>query len=112
MQPTQLDKQACEACHADAPQATEQQKAQWLSALSGWQIQTEQGIEQLYKAYQFKNFVQALEFTNKVGELAESEAHHPKIVTQWGEVTLIWWTHKIKGLHKNDFICAAKSDQV
>lgn len=112
MQTTQLNEQKCEACHAQAPQATQAQKQQWMSELAGWRIQTEQGVEQLYKAYSFKNFVQALEFTNKVGELAESANHHPKIITEWGKVTLVWWTHKINGLHKNDFICAAKSDQI
>jgi len=53
-----------------------------------------------------------LEFTNKVSALAEQEDHHPLIITEYGRVTLQWWTHKIKGLHKNDFIMAAKSDQL
>jgi len=58
------------------------------------------------------NFVEALNFTNKVGALAESEGHHPALLTEWGKVTVTWWTHKIGGLHRNDFIMAAKTDQL
>jgi 4a-hydroxytetrahydrobiopterin dehydratase len=53
-----------------------------------------------------------LEFTNKIGSIAEVENHHPLIITEWGKVTLDWWTHKIGGLHKNDFIMAARSDEL
>ena len=60
----------------------------------------------------YKNFDEALTFTNKVGQLAEAEGHHPSILTEWGKVTVTWWTHKIKGLHRNDFIMAAKTDQL
>jgi 4a-hydroxytetrahydrobiopterin dehydratase len=56
--------------------------------------------------------VQALDFTNKVGGLAEEEDHHPAILTEYGKVTVVWWTHAIKGLHRNDFIMAAKTDQL
>ena len=54
----------------------------------------------------------ALEFTNQVGELAEQEDHHPSILTEWGRVTVTWWTHAVSGLHVNDFISAAKTDQL
>jgi 4a-hydroxytetrahydrobiopterin dehydratase len=60
----------------------------------------------------YKNFVEALHFTNKVGELAETEGHHPSLLTEWGKVTVTWWTHKINGLHRNDFIMAAKTDEL
>jgi 4a-hydroxytetrahydrobiopterin dehydratase len=56
--------------------------------------------------------VEALDFTNRVGELAEQQGHHPAIITEWGKVTVTWWTHKIKGLHRNDFIMAAKTDRL
>ncbi len=62
--------------------------------------------------FKFKDFVQAGAFTNKIAEIAEQEGHHPAILTEWGKVTVTWWTHKIKGLHRNDFIMAAKTDQV
>ena len=58
------------------------------------------------------DFAQALEFTNKVGELAEEEGHHPALLTEWGRTTVTWWTHKIRGLHRNDFIMAAKTDEL
>jgi 4a-hydroxytetrahydrobiopterin dehydratase len=64
----------------------------------------------LEREFKFKNFKQALAFANQVAELAEAEFHHPAILLEWGKVTVTWWTHAIKGLHKNDFICAAKTD--
>ncbi len=62
--------------------------------------------------FSFNNFGEALEFTNKVGKVAEAEGHHPAILTEWSRVTVSWWTHKIRGLHRNDFIMAAKTDRV
>ncbi len=64
----------------------------------------------LRRLFHFDTFAQALEFTTKVGELAEEEGHHPALLTEWGRATVMWWTHKIKGLHRNDFIMAAKTD--
>jgi pterin-4a-carbinolamine dehydratase len=72
---------------------------------SRWRISP--GLQRVFK---FKNFAQALDFTNKVGDLAEAEDHHPALTTEWGKVTINWWTHKIRGLHRNDFIMAAKTD--
>ncbi|MCU4676732.1 4a-hydroxytetrahydrobiopterin dehydratase [Catenovulum sp. 2E275] len=107
-----LSQQSCEACRKDAPLASKTEKQQWLNQLDNWQIVTVNGIEQLHKTYQFKNFVEALAFTNHIGTLAEANAHHPAITTEWGKVSVCWWTHKIKGLHKNDFICAAQTDEL
>ena len=70
------------------------------------------GIRRLERVFRLKDFAQALEFTNKVGALAEAEGHHPALLTQWGSVTVTWWTHKIRGLHRNDFIMAAKTDRL
>jgi 4a-hydroxytetrahydrobiopterin dehydratase len=69
-------------------------------------------VKRLEKVFKFKNFSEALEFTNRVGALAEQEDHHPALLTEWGKVTVNWWTHKIKGLHRNDFIMAAKTDRM
>ncbi|MFQ5487104.1 MAG: 4a-hydroxytetrahydrobiopterin dehydratase [Gammaproteobacteria bacterium] len=77
-----------------------------------WTIVERDGIQQLERSYPFKNFLEALAFTNRVGEIAEQEGHHPDMVTSWGKVTVIWWSHKIKGLHHNDFIMAAKCDRI
>ena len=70
------------------------------------------GIRRLERVFRLKDFAQALAFTNKVGAIAEAEGHHPALLTQWGSVTVTWWTHKIRGLHRNDFIMAAKTDRL
>ena len=102
----------CVACRAGEPTVTEDETRTMLPQIPEWQVIEIDGIKRLERVFRFKNFVQALEFTNKVGAIAEEENHHPLITTEWGRVTLQWWTHKIKGLHKNDFIMAAKSDQL
>ncbi len=92
--------------------ATQEEIERYMPQLSGWQITVVAGIKHLQKSYQFKNFEQALQFTNKVGAIAEQEKHHPAILLEWGMVTVTWWTHKIAGLHANDFIMAAKTDEL
>jgi len=107
-----LSQQTCEACRADAPTGTTTEQRTLLADLTGWQIVDKKGIPQLLKTYDFSNFSEAIAFTNKVGEIAESEGHHPALLTQWGSVTVRWWSHKIRGLHRNDFIMAAKTDNL
>jgi 4a-hydroxytetrahydrobiopterin dehydratase len=75
----------------------------------GWQVVDEHHLERVFR---FKNFRQALDFTNRVGELAEAQGHHPDIYLAWGKVRLTLWTHKIDGLTESDFIFAAKIDQL
>jgi 4a-hydroxytetrahydrobiopterin dehydratase len=77
-----------------------------------WELLEVDGVKRLQRVFPFENFEQALAFTNRVGELAEAERHHPALLTEWGSTTVTWWTHKIKGLHRNDFIMAAKTDQI
>jgi 4a-hydroxytetrahydrobiopterin dehydratase len=77
-----------------------------------WKVIQGDDIKRLERQFKFKNFADALKFTNKVGQLAEAEDHHPSLLTEWGKVTVTWWTHKIKGLHSNDFIMAAKTDRL
>ena len=69
-------------------------------------------VPRLERVFKFKNFVDALAFTNDVGAMAEEQDHHPSLLTEWGRVTVTWWTHKIKGLHRNDFIMAAGCDEL
>lgn len=102
----------CVACRGDEPPATEAEIALYQPAVPTWTIVEREGIKRLERTFKFKNFVQAVEFTNKVAALAEAEGHHPAILTEWGKVTVTWWTHKLKGLHRNDFIMAAKTDQL
>lgn len=107
-----LNKQQCQACQVGAPRVTKQQKQELRPQIPDWELVEEAGVEQLRRVYSFDNFVAALAFTNKVGELAEQQDHHPALLTEWGRTTVTWWTHKIKGLHINDFIMAAKSDEL
>ena len=108
----ELTQLKCTACHKGAPTVTEAEIAELHPQIPTWEIVERDGIKRLEKVYKFDNFVDALAFTNKVGELAEEEGHHPAILTEWGKVTVTWWTHKIRGLHRNDFIMAAKTDQL
>lgn len=106
-----LHEMKCVACRAGEPTVTGQEIAALLPQIPEWQVKEVDGVKRLERVFKFKNFVQALEFTNKVGAIAEEEDHHPMIITEYGRVTIDWWTHKIKGLHKNDFIMAAKTDE-
>ena len=100
----------CEACKIGAPPATEEELNEFLSSHNDWKKLDVNGIEQISRIYAFDNFVDAIAFTNRIGELAETEGHHPALLTEWGRVTVRWWTHKIHGLHRNDLIMGAKSD--
>lgn len=102
----------CEACRKGAPLASREEIAAYMEQLPDWKICVENGIERLTRTYTLKNFDHALRLTNRVGTLAEEQGHHPAIVTEWGRVTVSWWTHKIGGLHANDFIMAAKTDEL
>lgn len=107
---SELTKQSCEACRADAPKVTADEKQVLGKEVPDWQVVELGGEEQLQHVFKFKNFAQAQAFTNKVGDLAEAENHHPAILLEYGKVTVRWWTHKIGGLHKNDYIMAARTD--
>lgn len=84
----------------------------YLNQLPDWDLVEIDDVRRLTREFKFRNFAEALEFTNRVGELAEQEDHHPAILTEWGKVTVTWWTHVVNGLHLNDFISAAKTDQI
>lgn len=81
-------------------------------AVPEWAIVEKDAVKRLEKVFKFKDFAGALAFTVKVGDLAESEDHHPSILTEWGRVMVSWWTHVVGGLHRNDFIMAAKTDSL
>ncbi|RDH86578.1 MAG: 4a-hydroxytetrahydrobiopterin dehydratase [endosymbiont of Escarpia spicata] len=112
MSTNELTSVHCEACRADAPRVSDDELASLIKNIPDWNIEIRDGIMQLEKSFSFNNFVDAVAFTNKVGELAESEGHHPALLTEWGKVTVTWWSHKIKGLHRNDFIMSARTDQI
>lgn len=105
-----LTGKSCEPCRVGAPLATAEEIESWMTQLPAWEILEIDGVQRLTRTYEFADFAAALAFTNKVGAIAEQEGHHPEILTGWGKVTVTWWTHKIRGLHANDFIMAAKTD--
>ncbi len=102
----------CVPCHSDTPLATDADIAQWRGELPEWKLIEEDGIEKLQRTFSFPDFQSALDFTNLVGKLSQEQGHHPAIHTEWGKVIVIWWTQKIGGLHRNDFICAARTDSL
>ena len=108
----ELSSQKCEVCRVGAPTLTPVQVTGFQPQVPDWQVVEENGVQKLRRVFKYKDFAQALAFTNRVGAIAEEEGHHPSILTEWGRVTVTWYTHKIKGLHRNDFIMAAKTDQL
>jgi 4a-hydroxytetrahydrobiopterin dehydratase len=107
-----LTQQQCTPCHGGEIAISPAEIASFQPQIPDWcqfEVRGEQRIERLY---QFKDFQTALAFTNAIGELAEAAAHHPAILTEWGRVTVTWWTHTVGGLHLNDLIMAAKTDAI
>jgi len=102
----------CEPCRVGAPKLTPREIAAMKPQIPDWGIVTRDGVDVLERVFQFDDFAGAMAFTVRLGELAESEGHHPALLTEWGRVTVSWWTHKIGGLHANDFIMAAKTDHL
>ena len=106
----ELTKRKCEACRVGAPRVSDEEISKLKPYVPDWGILEIDGVNRLVRVFKFRNFEEALGFTHKVGTIAEQEGHHPAILTEWGKVTVSWWTHAIKGLHVNDFIMAAKTD--
>jgi 4a-hydroxytetrahydrobiopterin dehydratase len=109
----ELSGERCVACQKGAPQATAEEIARWLPRLDpGWEIVEIDGEKRLRRTIKTKNFAGALALADAVGAAAEAEGHHPALLVEWGKLTVSWWTHKIGGLHRNDFIMAAKTDEL
>ena len=107
-----LAEMKCVPCRGDEPSLTEEEIADLKPKVPKWQVVNQQGVKKLHRNFKFEDFAQALDFTNRVGDIAEEQGHHPVLITKWGEVTVSWWTHEIEGLHNNDFVMAAKTDQL
>lgn len=127
---TGLAREKCVACRRDSPRVTESEIAELHPQVADWRIANADGIPRLERTYKFKNFGDALAFSNELGGSADAEGHHPRMVVEWptprlpyqaaphhprmvvewGRVGVEWWTHKIRGLHRNDFVMAAKTD--
>ncbi|MBM3162363.1 MAG: 4a-hydroxytetrahydrobiopterin dehydratase [Chlorobi bacterium] len=104
-----LDNMACEPCRKGAVALSGEEVAQLLQEIPGWEVESLEGVPRLGRTFTFPDFRSALDFTLSVGELAELEGHHPRLVTEWGRVRVEWWTHSVGGLHRNDFIMAART---
>ena len=100
-----LSDKKCIACEGGVPPFTKAQIAQYLPEVPGWELI---GDKKIAKNYKFKDFAEAMGFVNKIAEIAESEGHHPDISISWNKVKLELTTHAIGGLSENDFIVAAK----
>lgn len=107
---TELAQSKCVVCRGSEPTVNEAEIAAFHPQIPEWSIVAQDGIPHLERVFKFKNFIEAMAFTNKVAMIAEKEDHHPQITTEWGRVRVQWWTHKIGGLHMNDFIMAARTD--
>ena len=108
----QLNQEKCVACRRDSPPVTQQEVAELHPQIAQWDLISDDGVSKLDRVFRFGDFRQALNFTNELGNLADEEGHHPRLVTEWGRVQVTWWTHKIRNLHRNDFIMAAQSDRI
>ena len=105
-----LTQKVCTPCQGGIPPLTPEEVARYASQLQDWAVKDE--AHRIERAYRFGNFREALAFVDQVGALAEAEGHHPDVCFGWGYATISLQTHKIKGLHENDFILAAKIDQL
>ena len=102
----------CVPCEQGGEPMDATQISKYAPQVSQWELVDKENIAKLMHKFKFRNFAQAISFADKVGALAEKNGHHPKLVVEWGRVTVYWWTHAVGGLHRNDFIMAAKTDEL
>ncbi len=102
----------CIACRGGDPPASQEERDDFFPQIPEWQVVDVDGGERLQRGYKFKKYLDAVGFSSKIGKWAEDQDHHPAILLEWGKVTVTWWTHVVDGLHQNDFVSAAKSDQI
>ena len=107
-----LARERCTACRRDSPSVSPEEITELHPQTPEWKLIDRENVPKLDRVFRFRDFASALDFTNRVGELAEGEGHHPRLTTEWGRVRVSWWTHKIRNLHRNDFVMAAKTDEI
>jgi len=101
----------CVPCGGGIPPLDNKSIAELIVNIPSWDVRHEQNTY-LTKKFKTENFKQSMNFANLIFEISEEEVHHPKIIVEFGNIEVFWWTHKINGLHKNDFIMAAKTDDL
>ena len=107
-----LAKKRCAPCEVGVSPLEDQKIKQLILQVNSWELKEESGHKQIVKDFKFKNFIEAMSFVNKVADVAQREGHHPNITIKYNRVKITNYTHAIKGLHDNDFILAAKIDEL
>lgn len=102
----------CAPCRKDEPCLADNEIADLMVHVPQWKLAARDGIPFIERQFKFKNFAEALAFVNKLAAVAEEQDHHPLLIVEWGSVVVQWWTHTVKGLCRNDFIMAAKTDEI
>lgn len=102
----------CEACHKDSPRVPDEDEQSLLKEIPDWELIEVDGVKRLRRVIRVKGWRPAVDLTTRIADLAEESGHHPMLVTEWGRVTVQWWTHAIGGLHRNDFVMAAQVDNL
>ncbi|MCS7184633.1 MAG: 4a-hydroxytetrahydrobiopterin dehydratase [bacterium] len=102
----------CTPCRGDEPPLNDEKINELLSNLPNWSVTEYKGVKVLERDFKFKDFLTTLDFVNKIAKISEEMGHHPEITFTWGKASIRWWTHKIRGLHLNDFIMAAKTSDI
>ncbi len=101
----------CEVCQAGAPLVTSEQIKEYIQVIPEWEIIQDDSIKKLKRCFKTKNYIETIKFVNAIAAIANSQDHHPVLQVEYNSVTVWWWTHKINGLHRNDFIMAAKTNE-
>lgn len=106
-----LSSEFCQACQPGSPKVTDDERRELKPQIPDWEETDVNGVPRLKRVFRVDGWMPAVRLTHAIAALAEAEDHHPLIRLEWGKVTVSWWTHAIKGLHRNDFIMAAKTDE-
>ena len=107
---TELARESCTACKGGEPTLTDADLSPLLLAVPAWRVVDRDGVRRLAREFEFADFAGAMAFAVRVGDVAEREGHHPDLHVAWGRLGVETWTHAIGGLHRNDFVLAAKID--
>lgn len=112
MDTCELDKKSCVPCRGGVPTLSQTEIEELSADVPHWRVKELDGVSRIERTFEFEDFVHAMQFVNKVADVAEREGHHPDLHIHWNKVRVEVWTHKINGLHENDFILAAKIDRI
>jgi 4a-hydroxytetrahydrobiopterin dehydratase len=109
---SRLSEEGCVPCREGGAPLAESDQQQLRTDVPAWSIDRIDGMPRLVRVFKFDNFTRAMRFAVVVGRIADEQDHHPELIVSWGRVQVSWWTHAIGGLHRNDFVMAAKTDAI